>query len=281
MIINPYVFTSAPALLLDTYPSASVAYSLRKLRSAYSGNCIRVRRSSDNTEQDFGFVNNELDTASLLTFCGAGNGLITTWYDQSGNGNNIAQSAAASQPQIVSSGNLIYENSKITIEYNNSYMFGSYQLADDTDFLISAALRINSSNITSHPRIGSFNSSANSVNLQYGYNGSNQYFVRKDNATLGTTAQTNILSNQYLLLFESVSNAITIDRNNLTLSTTTTSNPAINSSLGNGIHLFKGYNTTAGYINTGNFQELVMWASNQSSNKAGIKSNTNTYYSVY
>ena len=75
-------------LLLDTYPSAAVAYSLRKLRTDYSGNAIRVRRSSDNAEQDFGFSGNDLDTASLLTFCGACNGFITTWYDQSGNANN-------------------------------------------------------------------------------------------------------------------------------------------------------------------------------------------------
>ncbi len=38
--------------LLDQYPSAAVAYSVRKLRAAYTGNAIRVRRSSDNTEQE-------------------------------------------------------------------------------------------------------------------------------------------------------------------------------------------------------------------------------------
>jgi hypothetical protein len=49
-------------LLLDTYPNAAVAYSLRKLRTAYSGSPIRVRRSVDNAEQDFGFdeLNNTL-----------------------------------------------------------------------------------------------------------------------------------------------------------------------------------------------------------------------------
>ena len=80
--------TPPAALLLDTYTGASAAYSLRLLRTAYTGNCIRVRRSSDNAEQDFAFVSNDLDTASLLTFCGVGNGFVTTWYDQSGNANN-------------------------------------------------------------------------------------------------------------------------------------------------------------------------------------------------
>jgi hypothetical protein len=42
-------------LLLDLYPNAAVAYSLRKLRNAYTGPAIRVRRSVDNADQDFGF----------------------------------------------------------------------------------------------------------------------------------------------------------------------------------------------------------------------------------
>jgi hypothetical protein len=58
----------ASPLILDTYPNAAVAYSLRKLRTAYSGSAIRVRRPSDNAEQDIGFVGNDLDTASLLSF---------------------------------------------------------------------------------------------------------------------------------------------------------------------------------------------------------------------
>jgi hypothetical protein len=55
--------------LLDLFPNAAAAYSLRKLRAAYSGSAVRVRRSSDNTEQDIGFTTQgELDTTSLLSF---------------------------------------------------------------------------------------------------------------------------------------------------------------------------------------------------------------------
>ena len=59
------------SLLLDTYPNAAVAYSLRKLRTAYTGSAIRVRRFVDNAEQDFGFdTNGDLDTAPMLDFVG-------------------------------------------------------------------------------------------------------------------------------------------------------------------------------------------------------------------
>jgi hypothetical protein len=106
--------------LLDLYPNAAAAYSLRKLRADYSGAAVRIRRSSDNAETDIGFLNNEFDSAAAQTFCGAGNGFVTTWYDQSLNGNNAAQTTASRQPEIVSSGVILTENGKPKINFNNA-----------------------------------------------------------------------------------------------------------------------------------------------------------------
>lgn len=58
------------SLLLDTYTGAAVAYSLRQLRTAYTGAAIRVRRSVDNAEQDIAFIGNDLDTQTMLDFVG-------------------------------------------------------------------------------------------------------------------------------------------------------------------------------------------------------------------
>ena len=93
----------AESFFLDTFTGASLGLSLVKLRKEYSGFCIKVRRSSDNAELDIGFVNNELDTASLLTFVGSGNGFVTIIYDQVGS-NNMTQDRAVTQGQIVSNG---------------------------------------------------------------------------------------------------------------------------------------------------------------------------------
>jgi len=92
-------------------------YSLRKVRPAYSGNCIEVRRSSDNTTSNIGFdANGNLDTAALLTFAGAGNAFVRTWYNQStGGGLNFEQTTNANQPQIVSSGALVTNGGKVAI----------------------------------------------------------------------------------------------------------------------------------------------------------------------
>jgi hypothetical protein len=80
---------------------------LRKTRAAYAGKCIKVRRDSDNTTQDIGFDTlGNLDTANLLTFVGAANGFIDTWYDQVGSANLTSPGGTAWQPRIVNAGAL-------------------------------------------------------------------------------------------------------------------------------------------------------------------------------
>jgi prepilin-type N-terminal cleavage/methylation domain-containing protein len=106
------------SLVLDEYPNASAAYSLRKLRTAYTGNAIRVRRSSDNVEQDIGFVNNELDTTALVSFIGSNSGFISTWYDQSGNGRDAVQTTTLVQPRIVNAGATKAIGNNIAIDFD-------------------------------------------------------------------------------------------------------------------------------------------------------------------
>lgn len=98
---------------LSTAPTA--AYSTRKLKSTYSGPAIKVRRSSDSTTQDIGFDSNgDLDAAALATFVGSNSGFIDTWYDQSGNGNDLSQATAANQPRIRNAGTNDTLNGKVT-----------------------------------------------------------------------------------------------------------------------------------------------------------------------
>lgn len=89
----------------DDIPSVTAAYGMRRLRTAYAGSILRIRRSSDNTESDIGYTGTgDLDTAAVASFVGGGSGYIVTWYDQSGNGYNATQTTAASQPLYVASG---------------------------------------------------------------------------------------------------------------------------------------------------------------------------------
>ena len=84
--------------LLDLYPNAAAAYSLRKLRAAYSGSAVRVRRSSDNTEQDIGFTTQgELDTSSLLSFVNENVDIYTSDFTSTENLSEFNGTGAAAQ----------------------------------------------------------------------------------------------------------------------------------------------------------------------------------------
>lgn len=110
--------------LLDDYSGATAAYSLRKLRQAYTGSAIVVRRSSDNTTASIGFDSGgNLNETALLSFVGTGgtdNGYVVSMYDQTGNGNIVTQSAISSQPQIVSAGVVIAVNGLPAIKFDGS-----------------------------------------------------------------------------------------------------------------------------------------------------------------
>lgn len=120
-----FLAASGNNFLLDQIPTSSVgAYSLRKLTSSYTGNAIRVRRGSDNTELDIPFDGGGLlNTNILLNFAGIGDAFVVTIYDQSGNNRNVIQGTASSQPKIVNSGVLYTINNRL------------YFYTDATDFL--------------------------------------------------------------------------------------------------------------------------------------------------
>lgn len=104
---------AASSGLLDQISATAIgAFSLRRLRNAYAGSAIKVRRSSDNATQNIGFDGaGNFDTTSLTTFIGSNSGFIDTWYDQSGSGNDFAQATTASQPRIVNAGVVDVQNS--------------------------------------------------------------------------------------------------------------------------------------------------------------------------
>lgn len=89
---------------LDGVDDIVVAFSMRRLLASYEGNCLKLRRASDDAESDFGFdANGDLDIAAIATFLSATTGYGVTWYDQSGNGVNASQSVDADQPLFVAS----------------------------------------------------------------------------------------------------------------------------------------------------------------------------------
>lgn len=126
--------------LLDTVIGALAAYSVRRLSSAYSGSLVRVRRSSDNAEQDIGYDGSgNLDTAAMESFVGANDGFGVTWYDQSGNGRDTTQATASLQPRIVDAGTTeVDANGKTTLNFNLDKLVGSTDDVEASDFAVLA-----------------------------------------------------------------------------------------------------------------------------------------------
>jgi hypothetical protein len=282
-LVNSYQFGGGvvASLLLDLYP-ATAAYSLRKLRTAYSGSAIRVRRSSDNAEQDIGFSGNDLDTASLLSFVGANNGFVVTWYDQQG-ANNLTQGSSTSQPQIVSSGSLITRGGKVAVKFDGS---------NDRLLRIIASAVLNTTNV-SH-----FSVSNNDVNLGFGIimaqSTSSTGTVRifndrritdkinmRINNTLNVlfTANMSIFRNsvdQRLLssFVDSLKNMSAFDNGATgttdTYTGTTTSNGLQMGAQGSGVTWLNG-----------TIQEFIGFNTDESANRTAIETNINNYYGIY
>tara|TARA_B100001093_G_scaffold393676_1_gene380356 strand:- start:1171 stop:3057 length:1887 start_codon:yes stop_codon:yes gene_type:complete len=121
--------------LLDTYTGAAAAYSVRKLDKDYTGYCMRIvvdsaatvgTLDSSDPEFDIGFdTNGDLDTAEIVTRCnnpsgGNYNAYVTKWYDQSGNGNDAAQAAYASMPQIYNGSAVLTQGTKPALKFDGS-----------------------------------------------------------------------------------------------------------------------------------------------------------------
>jgi hypothetical protein len=279
--------TTLTGVLLDDYPNAAAAYSLRKLRSAYTGDVIRVRRASDNTEQNIGFVNDILDTSSLTTFCSGTNGFVTTWYDQSGNVRNATQTTAANQPQIVSSGSVILENGKPTIQNTGSTGLKtiSVNLSTASDLSIFTVYKQTSTSdsviLETSPNFN-INPDGNILLLQ-----NNLTFITLQRNTFYTLVNHNNVSlNQQIVSTYLKANTIQSDfsdvfKNNALL--TQTLDPINNRntiSFPNDIlSLFSRNASSIGII--GNYQELILYPSNQVSNNSNINNNINDFYSIY
>jgi len=240
--------------VLDTYPNASAAYSLRDLASASVGSAVvRVRRSSDNTEQDF--TATEITDGTLTTFTGVNDGFVTVWYDQSTNSNNAIQPTATRQPQIVDSGVVILENNNPSIKFDNTndgftltstinggqysiftvdkpINLGVYQSQYFTDSISNPRQYI-LRNLTGYNTNGSFNIYRNTI---------------LDNSITNGF--------QELMYFESTVN--------------TTNKIDV---------LFARQNYIDGWGST--FQEIIIYPTNQSANKTGIEANINSKYKVY
>jgi len=262
--------TSAAAtdLLLDSYPNAAAAFSIRKLDKDYVGYCMKVRRASDDAEADIGFDSNgDLDTAAIATHCGASAGYVSVWYDQAnigGTPNNATQSTAGNQPQIYNGTAVITENGKPALDTNTA----------GQKLLVSSSTTLSQPYTAVGVAAGSLNNAYHSSNSRIFQTGSSLRFSATTQMTLSMDATPQCF-------FFAVANSTSsfLAGSTSTTQTSTTGDAGTTSLSLSGTEV--GNRTT--FDNGGLQQELIFWDSNQNAagNRTGIESDINTYFSIY
>ena len=270
--------------LLDDYPTSLMAFSLRKLTGAYAGNIVRVRRSSDDAEQNFGLSGSYLDTIALKTFVGANDGFVVTWYDQSGNANNATQSTNANQPLIIDNGVLERVNGKVTVNFGDEST--AYYLVLPTG-LLNGATNLSYFHVAQIFDIVASNdgvfgpSNTNSVGLEI-----------LQQAGLAVRGQVRINNVQRVGvgsfiwdsdvqgLTEIFGNPTNVEIYNNGSSVTLTSSVALPALNFNGVYAIGLYNSTSENM-SGNIQELIIYNTNKLSSRTGIETNINSFYIIY
>ncbi len=293
---RPYA-SPAANLLLDDYPNAAAAYSLRKLRTAYSGAAIRVRRSNDNAEQDIGFDGSgNLDETALIAFVGANSAFVTTWYDQSGNGRNTIQSTQANQPRIVNTGVIDRVNSKPAVLFDGTndaldasasgaYFAFLHSPGQSSVYIVTQPSLLSGQKVMlSTTRL----SQERGVQLNFSGTSAQHLIGTSTNIAVSNTSAGGYASinTQYLLSFygnpdnATASLRSTIEKNNgnAVNNNTSTVFPSTGSS---GRDFRLGDRAAGGQAFNGYLQEIVIYNSGQSSNKSGISGNINIYYAIY
>jgi hypothetical protein len=258
--------------LLDLYPGAAAAYSLRLLDKDYTGSAIRVRRATDNAEQDIGFDDNgDLDTTSLATFCSGTDGFVKTWYDQAGS-NDATQSGTTLQPKIYDSATGVVTNDDnglpVIQGVTDNYLNLSSDIIGSSDFSIYTASTRKSNDMLyggNSPIYGVWAASSNLLRSRFANPNTEVNF----SSTLPEDAL-------FLSYFNRSGNNAELAANGETAATAT----LVSSNEFTAKYLLVG-NGVVSFNYEGQIFECVFYDSDQSSNRTGIESNINDYYSIY
>ena len=265
--VGDYFTQNTP--LLDTYSGAAAAYSLRKLRTAYTGDAVEVYNGS--SYADIGFnVFGELDTVALADHCGSNNGFIRTWYDQAGS-NDATQSTTSQMPKIYDGTNgVVLENGKPAVEFDGT-----------DDALSSGSVDVATMTISSVHTLDSTDGQKRPWAVKGAVNGAKDTFGQASDLTLrydgaySPNTITPLTGTQYLRFSVRSTSAQTDFVNGTSNINDTQTLPNIEGtySIGNAIALTVTFE--------GRIQEAIAWESDKSSDRTGIESNTNTFYDIY
>ena len=267
------------------YSTAAAAYSLRKVKASYSGNAVRIRRSSDDVEVNVAFdssdkvsssssisiVSGSTTATTLGDFINGTDAFVHTWYDQAGS-NNLTQSTPANQPKIASSGALIADG--LDFDGSASYLDATSALGATSNIGIFSVVTPDNGDALGYI-IDNRDADDDGAALLQTDADSGRYLFSMDNFDVTTvnasvstskTLVSGIQTNTLLLLFK---NAI--------LAPIGTDNP---------ISVTSAFRVGANRVSTGDYfdgriEEIILYTSDEFDERFKIQSNINNYYNLY
>jgi hypothetical protein len=278
--------------------TAAAAYSLRKVKASYSGDAVRIRRSSDDAEVNVAFdLDDKVSTSSSISevsgtvtdttlgdFISGTDAFVHTWYDQAGS-NNAVQATAAYQPKIAENGALLADG----LKFNGS----STSLATGTQVLTANETGSQSIYVLCNVTDGASGYIAGSADDDSGgkIGQSIYYYTTTDvfalsngsTATNTTVDRISAISGKDILVSFNYSNntANTLNQNSNQNGYSDGSSAYDFEAGSNFIIGARGGTVQAGRALNGSIQEVIAYDSDQSNNRFKIESNINNYYGLY
>ena len=255
-------------LPLDTYTNASVAYSVRRLRSAYTGYCMEVYNGTSYADIGFNELN-ELDVPAIASHCGVNDGFVSKWYSQGSSSNTAFQTDPTKMPQIYdgATAGVFMENGKPIIQ-NISGSYPRLQITNPVTGAASAHNFIVARQDGSANTIMSYGQYANqNQGLYMSFNSGGSSFAGVDLHVDGV-AQTNYSGKNHLwniLLPNSSPNIISSKQNY------SSSSSPLYHFIGTNQDVFPMFST----------QEIIIFDSAMDDDREAIENNQNAYFNVY
>jgi hypothetical protein len=270
--IGDYFTQNTP--LLDTYSGAAAAYSLRLLDSTYTGALINVWNGTSYADI-YPNVFGELDTVALAAHCGSNNGFIRTWYDQSGNSNDAAQTTTADMPKIYDgTTGVVTENGKPTVQFDGAtdYMeFGESWGAQMTMIVTWKAAATGEQQI--------YNMESGGVRFAMSTNRGGNSIVTRDNSGAGTSSLSGNPTITTLGITSHITNSTStshsLHHNNVSLTGTSSARAQ------NGTNTFASNSGGTSFFLNGVISEAVLYLSDKTTDRTDIEDNINTFYNIY
>jgi hypothetical protein len=269
-------------LLLDVYPDANHAFSLRKLRTAYDGFVVKVRDDSTDNEADVSFDGNDTvsDSSAVSNLTGGSgatlgawrgsNVYVVKWYDQSSNGHDVAESSQSFQPKLISSGNFYVDggNSRVSMRGHGDRLIESTSSTIDQPITVVAVTDVWQANVQRYLCDGGQATSAGDREILILLNTDFEMYA----GSFAGSRTVTVDNWQWFALFNGSSSELSMNGTN-------EASLSIGTKGCKGLTLFSRYN--AGNTWRGTMQEFVQWEADRSADRSAIETAINEYYATY